>query len=251
MNIIEAYIKFRGGLIILVSGLSGCGKSILAKKISHDFGLKYIKESDYYKTDYTVETVLPDGIKMINIHTDDAIDWDKLNKDLENLRKDGVIISGTAFPQDLIKAPIDYHIHLAISKQRCIEKRRDYLEKHKEKYPEEYALLGTATEKLKMNQMIYPYYLQSKERATIDLTIQGTEIDDEQIYDQAFNELIKFIENYLYHERVLDNNINDKDKNSSTSSSQDGKIKDGPIIFLETPEDARFWYEYEDSKVGL
>ena len=34
MNIVEAYIKFKGQLLIFVSGLSGCGKSTIGKKIA-------------------------------------------------------------------------------------------------------------------------------------------------------------------------------------------------------------------------
>lgn len=267
MNVIEAYIKFRGGLVILVSGLPGCGKSLLGKKIGRDFKITYLEESDYYKKEYDVEITLPDGVRIKNLHSDDAVDWTKLNEDLEKHRAKGVVLSGHSFPAEKITVPVDYHIHLAISKQKCIEKRRDYLEKNKEKYPEEYALIGSATEKLKLNQLIFPYYLESRERAKIDKYIQGTEMTDDQIYDEAFQDIIALIEHYLYEERpnltktqeskpepetsispTSVEPINPNQEDSTTSSSE---IHDGPVVYLESPEDARFWYDYEDQKHGL
>ena len=37
INILEAYIEKKGGIIILVSGLAGSDRSVLAKKIERDF----------------------------------------------------------------------------------------------------------------------------------------------------------------------------------------------------------------------
>jgi uridine kinase len=52
MNIVEAYIKFNKGLIIVVSGISGCGKTTLARDIERDFNLKLIDQYDYYLEKY-------------------------------------------------------------------------------------------------------------------------------------------------------------------------------------------------------
>lgn len=49
MNVVEAYIKFRGQLVVLVSGLSGSGKTEIARNIERDFKLKFINLNDYYK----------------------------------------------------------------------------------------------------------------------------------------------------------------------------------------------------------
>ena len=47
MNITEVYNKFNNQLIILISGLSGSGKTSLAHKIEKDFKLKCIKFADF------------------------------------------------------------------------------------------------------------------------------------------------------------------------------------------------------------
>ena len=52
MNIIEAYIKFNSQLIILISGFSGSGKTLLGRNIQRDFKLQFINLNDYYKENY-------------------------------------------------------------------------------------------------------------------------------------------------------------------------------------------------------
>ena len=42
MNILEAYIKYNGQLIIFISGLTGCGKTKLAKKLAFDYKCKIL-----------------------------------------------------------------------------------------------------------------------------------------------------------------------------------------------------------------
>ena len=49
MNYIEAYIKFKGQLVVFISGLSGCGKTKISKKISNSFKIKLIDQNKYYK----------------------------------------------------------------------------------------------------------------------------------------------------------------------------------------------------------
>jgi len=198
MNIVEAYIKFKGQLLIFISGLPGCGKLTLAKKIASDFKLKLIDQFDYYKKDYDVKVTLPDGTIIINWYTDDAVDWDKFNKDLNEFKKTGLIVVGFSLPEDKIKTEVDFHMHLNISKQVCMDKRKVFLEKHKDKYEEEYKLIGTPIEKLKMNQLIYPYYLESTKKSKINKFINMTMMTDEQVYDDAFDKILTFINEYLY-----------------------------------------------------
>lgn len=200
MNIIEAYIKFKKQLLIFISGLPGCGKLSLAKNIAKDFNLKLIDQTDYYKQDYDEKSTLPDGTFVINWYSDNAIDWDKLNDDIEKFKKDGLIVVGISLLEDKIKSTVDFHMHLNISKQVCMEKRKEFLEKNKDKdkYHQEYKLIGTPLEKVIMNQFIYQYYLDSTKKSKINKFINITEMNDFQVYDDAFNKIIAFITEYLY-----------------------------------------------------
>ena len=211
MNIVEAYIKFKKQLLIFISGLPGCGKMELAKNISADFNIEIIDQFNYYKKDYSVTTTLPDGTELINWYTDDAIDWDKFNKNINEMKEKGLIVVGISFPSDKIEATPDHHIHLNISKQLCMEKRTEFLNKHKdeEKYKEDLELIGTQTEKLKMNQLIFPYYLEAIKNAKINKFININELNENQTYDIAFDLLLDMIKKYLK-----------QDQYSETSSEQ-------------------------------
>src|ERR1700744_4276816 len=125
MNVIEAYIKFKGQLVILVSGLSGSGISVLAKNISRDFEIPLIHTKDYCKKDYNVTAKIRNDVEIINWDTDDVYDWEKLNNKIkevlelqgkENELKKGIVVVGTVFPNGKINIPIDYHLHIKLSK---------------------------------------------------------------------------------------------------------------------------------------
>lgn len=256
MNVVEAYIKFKSQLIIFVSGIPGCGKTGLAKRISHDFKLSYLDQTDFFKEKYDDEVTLPDGTKVINIYTDEAVDWDRFTKAINDKKSKGIVVVGVSFPDSIIKpkVDVDYHINLSISKQRCMEIRKEYLEKHKDDYPEEYAQLDTPVEKLKMNRLIFPYYLESVKNSTIDYKIPGNEITNDQIYDQAFGLIISFIENYLYEIRPTESKIQPQDGTIDLgledSSSTSSDIHDGPLVHFDNLDDQAYWYNYEDAKKG-
>ena len=205
MNIIEAYIKYKGQLIILISGLPACGKLNLAKTIHKDFNLKLINQFDYYKKGYNKTITLHDGTTLINWYTDDAVDWEKLNKDIDENKDNGIIVVGFSLPADKITSNVDFHIHLNISKQACMDKRKAHVEKHKDKHPQEYKILGTPLEKLKMNKLIFPYYLESVKKSKIQKFINMMDKSDAEIYDIAFNYIIDFIEDYLYPDSTQSN----------------------------------------------
>lgn len=197
MNIVEAYIKFNGQLIILVSGLSGCGKLALGKSITRDFKIKLLDQHNYYKKDYNVITSLPDGTKIINWYTDDAIDWEKFNDDINKYKKEGIAVIGMSFPVNKLNFDPDYHIHLNISKQICLEKRKEFLEKHKDEYMDEYKVINTPTEKLIMNQFIFPYDIESTKNSKVNKFVNINELTDEQVYDGVFEVLKDFIQRWL------------------------------------------------------
>lgn len=198
MNIIEAYIKYKGQLLLLISGLSGCGKLNLGKELADIFNITLIDEFNYYKKNYNEKIKLSNGDEIINWYTDDAIDWDRFNKDIDREKKNGVIVIGFSLPEDKIESSSDYHIHLNIPKQVCLEKRKIFLEKHKDTYPDEYKLSGSDTEKLKMNKLIFPYYLESTKKSKINRFVNVGLSDDSDIYDKVFDMIIEFINEFLY-----------------------------------------------------
>jgi len=244
MNIVQAYIKFKGQLVIYISGIMGCGKTTLAKHISDDFKIKMIDQIDYYKKDYNVKYKLPDGVDVINWYTDDAIDWDKLNDDINKMKVNGLIVVGMSFPKDIVGEP-DYHIHLNISKNECVTKRTEHIKSNKDKYEEEYKLIGSVTEKLKMNQLIFPYYLESTKKAKVNKFININELEDNSVYDVAFDALIELIQSYLKTVKSPETTEKESIKTESTKnipgeSDSDSDYDFQPNNILDEPEYAGF-----------
>ncbi len=237
MNVIEAYTKFNGQLVIFITGISGCGKTTLGKVLSHNFKLPLIEQMNYYKKGYDVKAQLPDGSSVVNLFTDDAVDWTALNNDINEKKSTGVIVTGIALPKDKMDMTIDYHIHLSISKKECLERKQQYLKKHKEQYPEEYKLIGTAAEKLKMNQLIFPYYLESVKRSHVNKFLNINELSDDNIYGIAFDNIIEFIVRYLkktrnaeieYPEEESSDDSVATDDSANTDSSTDNDSEKDP-----------------------
>ena len=197
MNVVEAYIKFNKQFIIFISGLSpGSGKTLVAKNIKKDFGIKMLNQINYYKKDYKNKIKLPNDKEIINWDSDDSIDWKNFNKDIKKNKSKGIIVCGFSFPKDKITEKANFHIHLSISKKNNLEKRKEMTENN-----DKYSHLDFNTIKLVMNQLTYPYYLDTLNRSNINKFINTNKYDKNQIYDQVFDSLMEFIFNSLYKDR--------------------------------------------------
>jgi len=196
-NIVEKYIEMKGQFIILISGLPGCGKQEIGELIERDFKFKLLDTYNYYKTNYDKKIILGEDQEIINLYTDDAIDWDKLNDDINKFKSKGIVVIGMSIPQNRIIADVDFHIHLNISKQVSIDKLKEYVTLNKDKFPDDFKNIGTPFEKLKMNKLIYPYYLETTKLAKINKYISVKEMNNNQLYDMVFDVLIEFVQKYL------------------------------------------------------
>ena len=225
MNLVEAYTKYNKQLIILISGLSGCGKSKLAENISRDLKLTHLEQHTFYKPNYNNLVNLPNSTKINNIFTDDSLDWDKFNSEVNKHKLSGVIISGFAFPQDKLKFTSDYHISLAIKKDLCISKRAEYIKKHKNKYKQEYKDLENNTDRLIMNMLIFPYFLESNKKSKINKYITYT--DNKQVSNDVWTDLFtNFFTQESIEKLYLDYTKNNKNNNNiKNNKNNNNKIK--------------------------
>ena len=214
MNVIEAYIKYHGQLIILVSGLSACGKTILAQNLSSDLKIPMIKQREFYKKDYNKTVKLSTGKEIIEWDSNDAIDWDKLNDKIAKDGKNGIVLVGTAFPKDKITFHPEYHFHVSVSKQNCLDQRGKVLEENKDKYPQEYKEFKDGTAKLIMDEVTYPYYKKSIEESIINKFFNSNKLSQNEMTGQAFDMVIELIEKFLY-----------KDRKNDTYDTKDIKVK--------------------------
>jgi hypothetical protein len=102
MNIIEAYIKHFGQLIILIIGLPTSNKSEIAKELEIDIKPSFtlININDYMKGFIEKEV---NGIKYKLYDYPDNINWDKLVKDIDDTKSTGVILYGNYIDYNKIK----------------------------------------------------------------------------------------------------------------------------------------------------
>jgi hypothetical protein len=214
MNIVEAYIKYKPGLVILVSGISGSGVTNLAKQISRDFKLKLVNYKDYLVVDYhKTETVRfnDKDIEVVNWDLDEAIDWDKFIPAIERDRKSGVVAVSPSFPSKLIPNP-DFHVNVKLSKQNLLHRRLEYIGEIDENRPDNKKEGLTDEQKkedndyqvLLFNKFTYPYYLYTTGEAKITKFINANEYAnmkpdeyDAKIYDDTFDYLIGHIASWL------------------------------------------------------
>lgn len=204
MNIVEAYLKFKGSFVILISGLSGSGKNKIAKKLSDAFKINYVSSNDFYKRDYNEKIKLSTGDEVINWDSDEAIDWNALNSTIDKIRPMGIIVTGQVFPNEKMAVPIDYHINLKVSKQNILKARKEFIEKHPDKYPDETRILDTPAWTIKFNQLTYPYYLNALQRSKVNKFINANDLSNDEIYEQVFDAIVNYIESYLYKDRPQD-----------------------------------------------
>lgn len=209
MNIVDAYIKFNSQLIILISGFSGSGKTVLARNIQRDFKLSFLNLNDFYREDYNEMVDLGNDIKVIDWDNPDSIDWNKFNMEVNLNKSKGVVVSGFGFPKDKIDFKQDFHIRIDVPKPLLLDLRHKYLEENKDNKLNEFK--NTDTEKLILNKLSYGHYLKIKENSeyTYVYNLYGLSEEEsvnldkitEKTYDVIFDYVIKEIEKNVYKSR--------------------------------------------------
>jgi adenylate kinase family enzyme len=194
MNIVEAYIKKKGQLIILISGFSGSGKTTLAREIERDFKIKFVNLNDFFKESYNEVIDLGHDIKVVDWDNPNAINWDKFNETIDKEKASGIVVSGFAFPADKLKFEYDFHINVYIKKDKLIEKRQKYLDENKDNPLNE--INDEKTQLFIINNLTFKHFLASKDKNAY--VIDSSELTPDHIYDKIFEYIKVGIEKYLY-----------------------------------------------------
>jgi hypothetical protein len=205
MNIVEAYIKFNSQLIILISGFSGSGKTLLGRNIQRDFKLNFVNLNDFYKEDYNEVVDLGFDMKVIDWDNPNAIDWDKFNEKINADKNKGIVCVGFGFPEDKLNFKPDFHIRLDIPKQKLIELRHKYLDENKDNKLNEYK--DSRIEMLILNKLSYPHHeeIKGKSKYTYKFSLFDKEKENlnleeipQKMYDDVFDYLISQINKNIY-----------------------------------------------------
>lgn len=201
MNIVEAFLKFNGQMIIVVSGLSGTGRTELASKLSSLLNFTTVDQKDFYKKNYDIKAKLPNGKEIIVWDSDDAINWDAFNTAVNLAKDNGVVVVGVSFNKALITFAPDYHFHISMPKQVLYEKRQKKIEANKEEHPEEYEEYEDGTARLVMNQITYPYYVETVKNSVVNKFYNTNKYSIDDMYDMSFDTLMEFISKSVYKDQ--------------------------------------------------
>lgn len=194
VNVVEKYIENKKQLIILISGFSGSGKTMLARNIERDFKINFLNLNDFYKKDYENIVDLGNDIKVNDWDNPDAVDWEMFNKKVNELNT--VVISGFGFPNNLIDFKPDFHIYVKISKQKLIENRQKFKEDHENNQVND--IQDPKIELLILNNLSYKHFMYIKENSTYTYSVDVSEKNQDESYDDVFEYLIKDIEKFVY-----------------------------------------------------
>ncbi len=208
MNIVEAYIEQNKQCIILMSGFSGSGKSLIGKSLMKDINrsksekskeFSFINLNDFLKSesDYNV-SVDVSGLKIIDWDSPDAVDWVKFNEKVNESKKGGIIVSGFAFPKDKLNFTVDFHIHFKISKDELIKNRHEFTQEKLDDKTSRIGEIGEEMEKKILNKITFPHYLKSLESSEFTKFIVVAFGEIKKSYDETFNFLMSMIKKKLH-----------------------------------------------------
>jgi uridine kinase len=213
MNIVEAYIKFKGQLIILISGLSGSGKSELAENIRRDFKLQIINLETFCDSEFNKTVTLSNNKKIINWDDIESYNWKNFNNKINELKHKGIIAIGSHFIETKLEFEPDWHLHVKISKDNLITKRKKYINEHRNiNKCKDLALIIDSDPNTfyLMNQITFDYYYIYVAKSKIDIYLNANENTNDQIYDKAADFLIKkiqhFVNKYDENGNIISNN---------------------------------------------
>jgi uridine kinase len=206
MNLVEEFNLRNEGIIIFISGLSGTNRTILAKEIERDLKLKLISLDDYCNNNPPIIEILDQKVR----DWDDIenYNWDKLNSDIQKNKTIGCVVYGDNFPKSKLRINPDYHIHIKISKEKLIEKRREYIEKNPEKCKD--MLLFLDNLKVIVNKLTYSHYIKNRDDSTINMWLDSDKNKIEEMYDQTFDYLMLSMKKFLneYYSTHTNNHLN-------------------------------------------
>ena len=201
MNIVEEYINRNKQLVILISGFSGSGKTVLSRSLLKDinrnskkYEFTFINLNDFFKSESEYNNIIEVGdLKVVDWDSPDAINWDKFNDEINKKKSNGVIVSGFAFPKDKVKFEVDFHIHLKISKEDLIKNRTEYANEKLDDKTSRINDVGEEIEKRILNKVTFPHYLKSLETSIINKFISIKYNMLKEAYDEMFDYIMAII----------------------------------------------------------
>lgn len=190
MNVLEAFIKKFGQLIILILGLPCTNKSNYAKTLSADLNLPLIKINDFLIKDKYVEKMIGNVKFKLYEHAENY-DWNLFNNKINEIKSNGVIIYGNFLDMEKIKFNVNQIFFFSMNNNLC-----KTLLDEKKLFGDD---LNDEQKKIYFENIFIPLYNDIKQKLKINKFYnvkQDTKQDD--LENDLFNSSIKLIQNKLY-----------------------------------------------------
>lgn len=163
--------------LIAISGFSGAGKSLQGQKLAKELGFQYIDLDKYYiPTPLKPNIKLSDGTITPNFDSIEALNIKQFQKDILKLYKTpnspGVIVTGFALRSTVLPFKPNHHLHILIDKHTSLKRRKQY-KKFVKKNPAK-----EKRELMMINEVAYPFYLETLSNSEIDYFFDGLENPD-------------------------------------------------------------------------
>lgn len=101
-------------VVILLSGLSGCGKTTIGPALAAALPNYVFVEGDTFYREAKPTVVLSNGARVLDWDSAEAIDWDKLNAEVETCLRAANVVLVTFLPRlDLMSFAVALHLRLA------------------------------------------------------------------------------------------------------------------------------------------
>ena len=154
-------------IICALTGMSGCGKTTIAKEITRRNPAWTWIDQDWFYFDQKPQVTLSSGDRVSNWDCVEAIDWKRFNAAVkEAAAKGDVLVVGFAQWKSHLEFEIHRHVHLVYGGndekeiKRCAETRR--------KSKEFTDPVKIRRDELMVREIVYPFYLHTLREMPID-----------------------------------------------------------------------------------
>jgi len=185
MNILEAYLKKYGQLIILILGLPCSNKSAIAKELAIDLNIKILNIRNYLIENKFIEKNI-DDINFKIYEDTENYDWNKLNNDINDSKTSGIILYGNFIDIDNINSDIDfsffYSMNITLCKKLLFEKKiLDFEE-------------SDSKTKIYFEKIFNPIYENIKQKIKFNKFFN---IKEETKFDESYDEIFELLMNLI------------------------------------------------------
>ena len=171
----------------LISGLSGVGKTTLGFRIDGNHrDILFIDQDVFFRPEKPF-AYLKCGVRVKNWDCTDSVDWERLNKELAKLLEEtDIVLVGFCLRDQYLPALKDRiynHVELIYEK--------DEKERSREARLNSKPGIDAVKDKMIVDELVWPFYLETRQQSTVDHTIVVYRGDDRRSADEIYQEWLK------------------------------------------------------------